>query len=74
MSFRKRLRRLRAEKDLTQAELAKVFGVAPTTIASWEQGRSRPEVTSKHYTRVFDASLKEAAMIYHNHLHGDGNN
>lgn len=44
MSFRERLRRLRAEKDLTQAELAKVFGVAPTTIASWEQGRSRPDI------------------------------
>lgn len=44
MSFRERLRRLRVEKDLTQAELAKVFGVAPTTIASWEQGRSRPDI------------------------------
>ena len=44
MSFRERLRRLRAEKDLTQAELAKVFGVVPTTIASWEQGRSRPDI------------------------------
>jgi len=44
MSFKERLRRLRAEKDLTQTELAKVFGVAPTTIASWEQGRSRPDI------------------------------
>jgi integrase len=36
-------------------------------------GHSSPEVTSKHYTRVFDASLKEAAKIYHDHLHGAGN-
>lgn len=46
MSFRKRLRRLRLENDLTQAQLAKIFGLNETgsTIASWEQGRSRPNI------------------------------
>jgi len=46
VSFRKRLRRLRLENDLTQAQLAKIFGLNETgsTIASWEQGRSRPNI------------------------------
>ena len=46
----------------------------PLTVIQKGAGHSSPEVTSKHYTRVFDASLKEAATIYHNHLHGNDNN
>ena len=34
----------RKEKDITQAELAKVLGLKPTTIASWEQGKSLPNI------------------------------
>lgn len=32
----------RKEKNLTQEQLAKMFGVGPTTVASWEQGKSLP--------------------------------
>lgn len=42
MIFVKRFRGLRAENDLTQAEVAKILGVSPTTVATWEQGRSKP--------------------------------
>lgn len=42
MIFAKRFRGLRAENDLTQAEVAKILGVSPTTVATWEQGRSKP--------------------------------
>lgn len=44
MEFKERLRGLRLEKDMTQADLAKVFELSTTTVASWEQGRSRPNI------------------------------
>jgi transcriptional regulator with XRE-family HTH domain len=34
----------RKEKNITQAELAKVFDLKPTTVASWEQGKSLPSI------------------------------
>lgn len=34
----------RNEKGLTQAELAKVINSKPTTVASWEQGKSLPSI------------------------------
>ena len=34
----------RKAKDLTQADLAKDLGLKPTTIASWEQGKSLPSI------------------------------
>lgn len=34
----------RREKDITQAELAKALNLKPTTIASWEQGKSLPNI------------------------------
>lgn len=58
MSFNKRLRRLRLSEDLTQAELAKAFNVGPTTIASWEQGRSRPNIEEiAQIARFFKVSV-----------------
>lgn len=34
----------RKEKGVTQAELAKAFNLKPTTVASWEQGKSLPNI------------------------------
>lgn len=34
----------RKEKGLTQAELAKIIDLKPTTVASWEQGLSLPSI------------------------------
>ena len=42
MMFAKRLKVLRAEKDITQAEFAKIIGVAQQTVGSWEKGKSTP--------------------------------
>ena len=49
MMFAKRLRVLRSEKNITQAEFAKVIGVAQQTVGSWEKGNSAPnfEILSK---------------------------
>ena len=34
------MKKLRFEKDITQAEFAKVVGVSQQTVASWEIGRT----------------------------------
>lgn len=34
----------RKEKGVTQAELAKYLNLGPTTVASWEQGKSLPNI------------------------------
>ena len=42
--FCKQLKELRAEKELSQKELAKRLGVAVSTYANWEQGRRAPSI------------------------------
>lgn len=47
----------RKEKGLTQAELAKIIDLKPTTVASWEQGLSLPSIQmlarlSKYYEKT----------------------
>lgn len=34
----------RKEKGITQADLAKSLNLKPTTVASWEQGKSLPSI------------------------------
>lgn len=41
----------------------------PLSVIQQAVGHSSPEVTSRHYIRVFDASLREAARVLHEHLH-----
>jgi integrase len=41
----------------------------PLSVIQQAVGHSSPEVTSKHYIRVYDASLREAARVLHEHLH-----
>lgn len=43
----------------------------PLPLIQQAAGHSSPEVTSKHYIRIFDDSLKEAAQIFHRRLHGE---
>lgn len=40
--FKDRLRQLRIERNLTQAEIAKAIGVSPATIGNYEQGTREP--------------------------------
>jgi len=42
----------------------------PLTLIQQAAGHSSPEVTSKHYIRVFDDSLKRAAQAFYRKLHG----
>lgn len=42
--FARRLRGLRAEARMSQAELAKTLGVNPDTISNWETGENWPNL------------------------------
>lgn len=53
----------------TYISLMNALGI-PLSVIQQAAGHSSPDVTSKHYIRVFDASLKEAAALYHDRLHG----
>lgn len=49
----------RKEKGITQAELAEHFEVKPTTVASWEQGKSLPSISmlyrlAKYYEKTIN--------------------
>lgn len=52
-----RLKALRKEKNKTQSEIARSLGVAPTTYASWEQGKREPDLTMiNKISSLFDVS------------------
>lgn len=52
-----RLKSLRAEKGLTQKELAKLMNKSVTGLASWEQGLSEPSVNDLiQLCKIFDVS------------------
>jgi transcriptional regulator with XRE-family HTH domain len=38
-----RLKKLRANREISQAKLAKILNMSQTTIAAWETGRSEPD-------------------------------
>jgi DNA-binding transcriptional regulator YiaG len=41
------IKKLRKRLNITQAELATIIDVSPTTVAFWEQGRNRPTEDSQ---------------------------
>lgn len=45
MQFGDRLKELREEKELKQAELANLFNISPSTIGMYEQNRRTPDFT-----------------------------
>ncbi|MBQ8308228.1 MAG: helix-turn-helix transcriptional regulator [Clostridia bacterium] len=42
--FKERLKELRKEKGLSQKEFAEKLGIAVSTYANWEQGRTEPSI------------------------------
>ena len=58
-NIRKNLINLRKNKGMSQQDLAIFLGKKNTTVASWEQGLSLPDVTtlyklSKYYNRMME--------------------
>ena len=51
------LKAIRLEKNISQQQLADILGSKPTTVASWEQGKSLPSIDmlyrlSKYYGKT----------------------
>jgi len=58
MMFAERLKVLRAEKGLTQVELADMLGVSKGTVGMWETGKRMPSFeTLDEMTRIFDRRM-----------------
>jgi putative transcriptional regulator len=46
------VRRLRLETGMSQADFARAFCINPRTLQEWEQGRRKPDATSRAYLTV----------------------
>lgn len=58
MEFNEKLQELRAQRGLTQEELAQALYVSRTAVAKWEQGRGCPNIDSlKAISRFFSVSI-----------------
>lgn len=55
--FNTLLKELRAQKGLTQGQLAKAAGVSPGNVGDWESGKSKPGYNAlASLARIFDVS------------------
>ena len=46
------VKRLRTESGMSQAEFARAFCINPRTLQEWEQGRRKPDATTRAYLAV----------------------
>ena len=60
MSFRDNLQHLRAERNMTQEQLAMLLGVSRQSVTKWEAERSSPELDKLlKMCQIFDCSLDD---------------
>ena len=60
MSFRDNLQHLRAERNMTQEQLAMLLGVSRQSVTKWEAERSSPELDKLlKMCRIFDCTLDD---------------
>lgn len=58
-NFSNNLRCLRTENDLSQTQLAKMFGKKKTTVSSWERGASMPDgIIIYKLAKIFDKPIE----------------
>lgn len=50
------VKRIRAERGMSQSEFASAFAINPRTLQDWEQGRRRPDITARAYLSVIAKS------------------
>src|SRR5260370_16969580 len=55
------VRRVRATTGMSQAEFARAFCINPRTLQEWEQGRRKPDATTRAYLAVI-AKNREAVL------------
>lgn len=55
------VRRIRTKARMSQAEFARAFCINPRTLQEWEQGRRKPDTTTRAYLAVI-AKNREAVL------------
>ena len=55
------VRRIRTKARMSQAEFARAFCINPRTLQEWEQGRRKPDATTRAYLAVI-ARNREAVL------------
>lgn len=55
------VRRIRTKAGMSQAEFAQAFCINPRTLQEWEQGRRKPDATTRAYLAVI-AKNREAVL------------
>ena len=55
------VRRIRSRARMSQAEFARAFCINPRTLQEWEQGRRKPDATTRAYLAVI-AKNREAVL------------
>ena len=55
------VKRIRTKAGMSQAEFARMFCINPRTLQEWEQGRRRPDATTRAYLAVI-AKNREAVL------------
>ena len=65
MKFGEKLRKYRTDKNLTQAELAKLIGVGVNTICNYESGKTYPQ------NREVYKKLADVLGVDADHLHNE---
>lgn len=62
--FGEKLKSLRKERNITQAELAKIFNVSKMTISAWESNKQEPNINNIIKIAIlFDISTDELLGI-----------
>ena len=52
------VRRIRTDAGMSQAEFARAFCINPRTLQEWEQGRRKPDATTRAYLAVIAKNRK----------------
>jgi len=55
------VKRIRTKAGMSQAEFARAFCINPKTLQDWEQGRRKPDATTRAYLAVI-ARNREAVL------------
>ena len=57
MKFNERLKNIRKERNLTQKAIYTILKVSPNCYASWEQGRTQPDIENIiNLCKIFNVS------------------
>ena len=52
------VKRIRSKAGMSQAEFARAFCINPRTLQEWEQGRRKPDATTRAYLAVIGKNRK----------------